>query len=73
MSEERDPLPPEVIAQEARRLHGIRRSAERDAEIASEVERLNDAVREAAAELGFDDQPGDFLALLVALREAGDA
>jgi hypothetical protein len=33
------------------------------------VTRLNHAVREAASELGFDDQPGDFLALLVALRD----
>ena len=62
-------LPPELIADEARLLQGLERTAERNAELAREVERLNAAVREAASELGFDDQPGDFLALLVALRE----
>jgi len=40
----------------------------RDAELAAEAARLNDAVLSAARELGFDDQPGDFAALLVALR-----
>ena len=66
-------LPPELITGEARRLHGIERPEGRDAELAGEVARLNDAVRDAARELGFDDQPGDFLALLIALREPGSA
>ena len=63
-------LPAELIAQEARLRHGLmERPAGRDAELAREAARLNDAVRSAAHELSFDDQPGDFLALLVALRE----
>jgi hypothetical protein len=63
-------LSSELIAHEARLRHGLRnRPAGRDAELAREAARLNDAVRSAADELGFDDQPGDFLALLVALRE----
>src|SRR5215471_7977390 len=63
------PIPPELISGEARLLQGIERPEGRDAELAREVARLNDAVREAARELGFDDQPGDFAALLAALRE----
>ena len=69
MSQDRQALPPELIAEEARHLHGVERTPERAAELAREVARLNDAVRDAAQELGFDDQPGDFLALLIALRE----
>lgn len=45
----------------------------RDAELAAEAARLNDAVLAAARDLGFDDQPGDFAALLVALREPDEA
>jgi len=63
-------IPPRLIADEARVFYGVERDAERNAELAREVAKLNDAVREASTELGFDDQPGDFLALLVALREA---
>ena len=63
------PIPPELISGEARLLQGIERPAGRDAELAREVARLNDAVRDAARELDFDDQPGDFTALLAALRE----
>jgi hypothetical protein len=73
MSKKYEPVSPELIAQQARFLHGLEHSPERAAELAREVGRLNDAVREAAGELGFDDQPGDFLALLVALREREDA
>ena len=69
MSDKHEQLPAELIAHEAHFFHGVERSAERAAELAREVGRLNDAVREAAGELGFDDQPGDFLALLLALRE----
>lgn len=63
-------LPPELIAQEARLFHRLPpRPAGRDAELAREVARLNKAVADAAQELSFDDQPVDYLALLVALRE----
>jgi aspartyl-tRNA(Asn)/glutamyl-tRNA(Gln) amidotransferase subunit A len=62
-------LPPSLIADEARLLqHLPARAPGRDAEIAAEVSRLNDAVYAAAAALDFDDQPGDFLAKLVELR-----
>lgn len=58
------------IGAEAVVRHGLPvRSPARNAELATEAARLNDAVREAARELGFDDQPGDFAAWLVALRE----
>jgi hypothetical protein len=66
---EPEALPPALIAEEARLLHGVERPPGRDAELGREVARLNAAVRDAARELGFDDQPGDFLALLITLRE----
>ena len=70
---DRDALPPALIADEARLLqHLPPRAPGRDAEIAAEVARLNEAVYAAAAAFSFDDQPGDFLAQLVELRE-GDA
>jgi len=73
MSQQNDDLPPELIAQEAQLLHGLpARPAGRDAELAHEVARLNKAIADAAQELSFDDQPVDFLALLVALREPED-
>ena len=63
-------LPPELIAQEAELLHRLpARPAGRDAELGSEVARLNAAVADAAQELSFDDQPSDFFAVLIALRE----
>jgi hypothetical protein len=68
-----EPLPTALIADEARLLHALPpRPPGRDAELAAEVARLNHAVASAAAELGFDDQPGDFLAQLVALRETDE-
>lgn len=64
------PLPPQLIADEARLLHALpARPAGRDAELAVEVGRLNAAVIDLAREFDFDDQPGDFLALLLTLRE----
>ena len=63
-------LPPALIAQEAELLHRLPpRPAGRDAELAREVARLTRAVADAAQALSFDDQPVDYLALLVALRE----
>ena len=65
-----EPIPTQLVTDEARLLHGLNHgSATRDAELAMELSKLNCAVREAANELGFDDQPGDFLALLMSLRE----
>jgi hypothetical protein len=66
---ERDALPATLIEEEARLLHGLERPPGRNAELGREVARLNAAVSDAARELGFDDQPGDFLALLITLRE----
>ncbi len=64
-------LPPQMIADEARLLHALpERPAGRDAELAAEVGRLNAAVIDLAQEFDFDDQPGDFLALLMTLRES---
>jgi hypothetical protein len=58
------------IDEEARVLHGITtRAPGRDAELAAEVTRLSRAVLDAARELDFDDQPGDFLSALVSLRD----
>ena len=73
MAENDADLPPELIAQEALHLHALPpRSPERDAELAREVARLNAAIAAAARELSFDDQPVDFLAMLLALRERED-
>ena len=67
-------LPAELIEQEARLLHRMQpRPPGRDAELAGEVARLNQAVADLAQSLTFDDQPSDFLALLVALREKDGA
>ena len=66
-------LPAELIALEAEHLQSMPpRPPGRDAELALEVDRLNKAVAEAAQALSFDDQPADFLSLLVALREPED-
>ena len=46
------------------RLQGQARPAARAGEIGGEVEKLNDAVRRAAAQLTFDDEPAAFAALL---------
>jgi hypothetical protein len=75
MGNDKEPsLPAELIAQEAQLLHRMpARPAGRDAELGREVARLNKAVAEAAEELTFDDQPVDFLALLVELREKDSA
>ena len=66
-------LPAELITLEAEYLQSMPpRPPGRDAEVAREVDRLNKAVAEAAQALSFDEQPSDFLALLVALGEPED-
>ena len=67
------PVPEEIVAaieSGARRLHGI--ASRSDAvQIASEVLRLNDAVRAAArSRLHSADQPQDFAAALLALADS---
>jgi hypothetical protein len=67
-------LPPELIEQEARLLHRMPpRPPGRDAELALEVARLNHAVAEMAQTLSFDDQPLDFVGLLIELREKDES
>ena len=75
MEQTKEPsLPPELIAQEARLLHRMpERPPGRDAELALEVARLNHAVAEMAQTLSFDDQPLDFIALLIELREKDES
>jgi hypothetical protein len=66
-------LPADFVAQTARLLQRLEHQpAERNAELAREVAHLNEAVLESARELDFDDQPSDFLALLIMLREPGN-
>jgi hypothetical protein len=53
----------------ASNLQGQKYDDKRLAEIAAEVEVLNDAVRKAASQLTFDDEPAAFASLME--REAG--
>ena len=46
------------------KLQGLKYDAKRLAEIAAEVEVLNDAVRKAAEVLTFDDEPAAFASLM---------
>jgi hypothetical protein len=48
----------------AKQLQGLTYDDKRLAEIAAEVEVLNDAVRKAAAVLTFDDEPAAFASLM---------
>ena len=48
----------------ARQLQGQTYDEKRLAEVAAEVEVLNDAVRKAAARLTFDDEPAAFASLM---------
>jgi hypothetical protein len=48
----------------AKHLQGLGYDDKRLAEIAAEVEVLNDAVRKAAAVLTFDDEPAAFASLM---------
>ena len=48
----------------ARQLQGLAYDDKRLAEIAAEVEVLNDAVRRAATRLTFDDEPAAFASVM---------
>ena len=48
----------------ARQLQGLSYDDKRLAEIAAEVEVLNEAVRKAAARLTFDDEPAAFASVM---------
>lgn len=46
------------------KLQGLKYDAKRLAELAAEVQVLNDAVRKAAEKLAFDDEPAAFASLM---------
>jgi len=54
----------ELIREHGRALGQIDIDVQRAGELADEVERLNDAVMNAARRLDFNDDPGRFAALL---------
>jgi hypothetical protein len=59
------PLLKETDMDEILKLQGLKYDAKRLAELAAEVEVLNDAVRKAAeARLTFDDEPAAFASLM---------
>ena len=59
----------QLIRDHGRQLARIDVSEARAAELAAEVERLNNAVLDAASQLDFNDEPSRFTALLLAYRE----
>ena len=64
---------PKLIALQGEQLQDLNLSPERCAELAAEVGRYNGAVKSAAGELSFDDEPADFARALLALRgDTGD-
>ena len=63
------PVTAELIRAQAEALQELELSDRRCAELAQEVDRYNQIVRQAAAELEFDDEPARFPALL---RSLGD-
>jgi hypothetical protein len=59
----------ELIAQHATAVAGVNIDGVRAAELAIEVERLNNAVMKAASRVDFNDEPARFVALLAAARQ----
>lgn len=57
-----------LIQEEAWALYGRRLTRERAEEIASEVDRYNEAIRRIAEGQGLHDEPGSFLESLLRLR-----
>ncbi len=55
-----------LIRGQAVALHGLDTAETRCAELAGDVERHNTAIRDAAQQLDFNDEPARFYALLVA-------
>lgn len=64
-------IAPELIQQHGEQLCGLRVEPRRAAELAAEIERLNNAVLDAAGALDFNDEPARFEAQLAAHRETG--
>jgi len=58
----------DLILAQARQLHGMPLSMKRANELASEVQKLNDAVKNAEHLLDFNDDPARFAATLVRLK-----
>ena len=66
-------IAPETIGQIAAELQDYPVPAERAGELAVEVGRINGrVVGAAAAQLGFFDEPSQFIRILESLREAGE-
>jgi hypothetical protein len=61
----------QLVQEHGRVLRRIEIGAERAAEVAEELERLNGAVLDAAQRLDFNDDPGRFAAVLAAGAQAG--
>lgn len=62
----RNNITAELIRGQAAQLHGLDTTETRCAELAGDVERHNTAIRNAAQQLDFNDEPGRFNALLAA-------
>jgi hypothetical protein len=62
-----------LVQEWSSQLHGLEFSEARSAELAADVERHNAAIRAAAPQLDFNDEPARFAALLAAHRDAGSA
>lgn len=58
----------DLILSQAEQLLELRLSPKRAAELAPEVQKLNDAVRGAAGRIDFNDDPARFAATLSALK-----
>lgn len=63
-------ISPELVQQHGEQLCGLRVEPRRAAELAAEIERLNNAVLDAAGALDFNDEPSRFAALLESSRPA---
>lgn len=58
----------QLLLSQAGQLHGMPLSEARAGELALEVQKLNDAVRDAEHRLDFNDDPARFAATLVRLK-----
>jgi hypothetical protein len=67
----RKDVTPDLILSQAEQLLDIQLSPKRATELAREVQKLNDAVRNAAHRIDFNDDPARFAATLSALKGAG--
>ncbi len=64
------PIPPSLVLEQAKSVHGLTITPERAEELSQEVGKMNAAVAAAAASIDFNDEPVRFLAVL---RQLGDA